>query len=161
MRTQFNSDFSPHRENVVDVSLKRLPPKIKETEVKYTSGENDELMKILFPSVPPKTELTNTKQGVRVFVNKPPKSEPQHATNKPDTEERSSPEMKNPLYWFGYFPPPALTQAQNLYLQGTHTKLCAQLLGLETAMLMAKEKRRIEKLEKQLQTLFIQKKQLQ
>lgn len=121
--------FHHTRENVVDVSLKRLPPKIKETEVKRTPGANDELMQILFQPEPPKTELTNTKQGVRVFVKKPPKPEPeleQTKPNKPETEERSSPEMKNPLYWFGYFPPPALTQAQNLYLQGnSHKFVCS------------------------------------
>lgn len=132
------------REDGLDVVLKKLDPQIKSKKDEalghfkpspLSTAETD-LMKILSQpvlpfSAPVKTELTNTKQGVKVFVKKssqkaaevasPPIVSPQKQPEDKDEERReSTPAMKNPLYWFGYFPPQPLVQAQKNYSTGVH-----------------------------------------
>eukprot|EP01127_Copromyxa_protea_P014468 TRINITY_DN4036_c0_g1_i3.p1 TRINITY_DN4036_c0_g1~~TRINITY_DN4036_c0_g1_i3.p1 ORF type:complete len:210 (-),score=43.98 TRINITY_DN4036_c0_g1_i3:43-672(-) len=129
---QYGSDISAtsvveSEENGV-VALKKLPPRIKQKAVQAESKTaNMDIYKILSQAIPAstKTELTNTKEGAKVFVKK---AQPESATKTPETkevetqeedsEETSTPEMKNPLYWFGYFPPQPLVQAQRNYSEG-------------------------------------------
>lgn len=103
--------------------MKLVPPKIlvAQRNTLSVAPEND-LMEILNQPIPNKTELTNTKQGVKVFVKKTPtqnKEKEDEGTKVEDKKTKeSTPEMKNPLYWFGYFPPQPLVQAQKHYSSG-------------------------------------------
>eukprot|EP01126_Amoeba_proteus_P009878 TRINITY_DN1377_c0_g1_i4.p1 TRINITY_DN1377_c0_g1~~TRINITY_DN1377_c0_g1_i4.p1 ORF type:complete len:147 (+),score=39.01 TRINITY_DN1377_c0_g1_i4:474-914(+) len=105
------------------------------------------------PETNPKTELTNTKQGIKVFIKKPQLtnlSEVEIEEDQTSGEDKPGCEvglMKNPIYWFGYLPPPSLQLAQKDYRQ-----------GLETAILMVNHKRKIEVLCKRISVLLQKKK---
>jgi hypothetical protein len=108
--------------SILDPVLKKIPLCIKDSPIATKTDNNDDIWEILSQPVPAsKTQLTNTKQGVKVILKKPKVEEKkqQEVEEKEETKvTKSNPEMKNPVYWFGYFPPQNLVQAQHHYSEG-------------------------------------------